>query len=344
MNKPIDISTVVLKTQRLTLRPWQESDLNDFYEYARVDGVGQMAGWLPHQDIDKTRKILASFITEKKTFALEYQGKVIGSLGIEKYNEEEYPELTELQGREIGYVLSKTYWGQGLMPEAVQAVIRYLFDTEKLDFLLVGHFEWNRQSARVIEKCGFQYIKSLDHTTRFETVERAREYILYPHYGAIRQVQQDDLESCLSVIHDSFRTVAEEFGLTKENCPKHTSFLPLSFLETQLKWGWHMFALYAGKRMIGYMSLSKESDGVYELHNLAVLPEYRHRGFGKMLLDHAKKTVNAMDGTKIKIGIIEESTVLKEWYIANRFVHTDTKKFGHLPFTSGYLVWESLCE
>ena len=109
MNKPIDISTVVLKTQRLTLRPWQETDLNDFYEYARVDGVGQMAGWLPHQDIEKSKIILASFIAGKKTFALEYQGKVIGSLGVETYKEEQYPELTELQGREIGYVLSKAY-------------------------------------------------------------------------------------------------------------------------------------------------------------------------------------------------------------------------------------------
>ena len=39
MNKQIDITGVVLTTDRLTLRPWRESDLNDFYEYASVDGV-----------------------------------------------------------------------------------------------------------------------------------------------------------------------------------------------------------------------------------------------------------------------------------------------------------------
>ena len=91
------------------------------------------------------------------------------------------------------------------------------------------------------------------------------------------------------------------------------------------------------KKMVGYMSLSKESDDIYELHNLAVLPEYRHNGLGKMLLDHAKETVKALGGKVIKIGIIEESTVLKNWYIANGFIHTGTKKFEHLPFTSGYL-------
>ena len=44
MNAKIDISNVVIKTERLLLRPWRKSDLDDFYHYARVDGVGQMAG------------------------------------------------------------------------------------------------------------------------------------------------------------------------------------------------------------------------------------------------------------------------------------------------------------
>ena len=47
MNAEIDISNVILRTERMTLRPWRETDLDDFYEYASVDGVGQMAGWKP---------------------------------------------------------------------------------------------------------------------------------------------------------------------------------------------------------------------------------------------------------------------------------------------------------
>ena len=85
MNKHIDISNIVLSTNRLTLRPWRESDLNDFYEYASVDGVGQMAGWNPHRSIEESKTILSHFISGKHVFALEYQGKVIGSLGIEEY-------------------------------------------------------------------------------------------------------------------------------------------------------------------------------------------------------------------------------------------------------------------
>lgn len=151
--------------------------------------------------------------------------------------------------------------------------------------------------------------------------------------------KKEQLPACLDIIHRSFRTVADEFGLTQENCPKHTSFIPICFLETQMKWGWHMFGLFQENKIIGYMSLSKESDTAFELHNLAILPQYRHKGFGAMMLDYAKEAVKKLGGCTIKIGIIEESTVLKNWYEANGFVHTRSQKFDHLPFTSGYLEW-----
>ena len=60
MNAEIDISQVTLQTDRLILRSWKESDLEDFYEYAKVDGVGQMAGWLPHKDREESAKIPAT--------------------------------------------------------------------------------------------------------------------------------------------------------------------------------------------------------------------------------------------------------------------------------------------
>lgn len=179
MNKEIDITGITITTERLILRPWKETDLQDFYEYARVDGVGQRAGWLPHKDLEESKRILSRFIEGRHVFALEYNGKAVGSLGIESYREDIYPEFDHLQGREIGYVLSKDYWGQGLMPEAVRAVIRWLFEDQGLDFVMVGHFDFNDQSRRVIEKCGFQYLKNRPYETRYGTIENCLEYIVY---------------------------------------------------------------------------------------------------------------------------------------------------------------------
>ncbi len=178
MNTKIDITDVELHTERLLLRPFRLSDLDDFYAYASVDGVGQMAGWMPHENREKSLQILNIFIEGKKTFALVKDGKVIGSLGIEKYPENLYPEFGHLKCRELGFVLAKPYWGQGLMMEAVNEVIRYCFEDLKLDALFCGYFTWNRQSARVQEKCGFQHWHTRTFQTRMGTEETARDNVL----------------------------------------------------------------------------------------------------------------------------------------------------------------------
>ena len=175
MNANFKINGIVIETQRLILRPFKQSDLDDFYEYASVDGVGEMAGWKHHESKDESQGILDLFITEDKTFAivLKENNKVIGSLGVEEYGmEEALSEFYEYQGREIGYVLSKDYWGKGLMPEAVKAVIDYLFNVQKLDFLTCGYYEFNNQSKKVQEKCGFKPYRKLVMETRLGTKEQ----------------------------------------------------------------------------------------------------------------------------------------------------------------------------
>lgn len=171
MNIKVDISNVVIKTERLVLRAFRESDLDDFFAYASVDGVGEMAGWSHHKSIEDSKAILNLFLNEKKTFAIEYNGKVIGSIGIEEYNEELLPEFADKVGRELGFVLSKDYWGRGFMPEAVKGVINYLFDELKLDVIVCGHFNKNIQSKRVQEKCGFKPYKMHKSITSYGTVE-----------------------------------------------------------------------------------------------------------------------------------------------------------------------------
>ena len=175
MNATFKINGKVLETQRLILREFNKNDLTDFYEYASVDGVGEMAGWSHHENIETTKEILNSFIKDNKVFSIVYKenNKVIGSLGVEKYGmEDKLDEFKDLYGREIGYVLSKDYWGKGLMPEAVKCVINYLFDECNLDFIICGYYLFNNQSKRVQEKCGFKPYRSLMMDTKRGTKEK----------------------------------------------------------------------------------------------------------------------------------------------------------------------------
>ena len=175
MNAIFKINEMQIETERLLLRSFRKSDLEDLYEYAKVLGVGEMAGWKHHESIEESKLILNRFIENDNTFAivLKSNNKVIGSLGIEEYAlEEVLTEFYEYKGRKIGFVLSKDYWGNGLMTEAVKAVIDYLFNQKDFDFLLCGYYEFNIQSKRVQEKCGFKPYRKLIMETTFNTKEK----------------------------------------------------------------------------------------------------------------------------------------------------------------------------
>ena len=185
MNAIFDVTGIVIETNRLILREWNMNDVDDMFEYASVPGVGEMAGWLHHPNKEESEYRVKHFIEGKKTFAIVYKekNKVIGSLGVELYGREEaLSEFFNYQGRSIGFVLSKDYWGKGLMPEAVKAVINYLFDVLNYDFLLCSHFDYNLQSKRVQEKCGFKPYRHVISDTNYDTKEPSTlNLLINPH-------------------------------------------------------------------------------------------------------------------------------------------------------------------
>ena len=153
----------------------------------------------------------------------------------------------------------------------------------------------------------------------------------------IKQIDESRLSACLGVIHESFRTVADDFGLTPENCASNGAFMPLCRLREDFFKGDLMFALYDGETAAGFMQLSKRDNDSYDMEKLAVLPQSRHKGYGKELIVFAKSFLFGSGAEKITVGIIEENLRLKKWYEANGFVHTGTKVFPHLPFTVGFM-------
>ena len=113
--------------------------------------------------------------------------------------------------------------------------------------------------------------------------------------------------------------------------------MPYSRLYNDYQKGCLMYAIYSNTEIVGFVQLLKKENGAYELEKLAVLPDYRHNGYGKQLIDFCKDKVKKLGGDKITIGIIEENKRLKNWYILNGFIHTGTKLFHYLPFTVGFM-------
>lgn len=155
----------------------------------------------------------------------------------------------------------------------------------------------------------------------------------------IRTMKKEEIPECVNVIRAAFATVAEEFGFTRENAPRFTAF---ATSDERLRWHLEqenrpMYVYLVDGRIAGYYSLAMLKDGNIELNNLAVLPEYRHRGIGGELLRHAFLEAGKRGYTVMKIGIVEENRRLRQWYEDWGFVHTGTEKYDFFPFTCGYL-------
>ena len=158
----------------------------------------------------------------------------------------------------------------------------------------------------------------------------------------IREVTRDDIPVCVDIIRKSFKTVAEEFGFTIDNAPRFTAFATTEErLYLQMDNEPRLMFVYEQNGVIcGYYSLLMQDNNECELNNLAVLPEYRHCGIGKTLLEHAYETARNQGCKRVNIGIVEENIQLRKWYEQSGAVHTGTKKFDFFPFTCGYMVKE----
>ena len=186
MNPSIDTTNIVIETERLILRAFRSTDLHDFNAYASVPGVGEAAGWPHHRSVEATKLILDSFLQKKENFAIYHKAdkKVIGSLGMRLAWSSKNDKYKHLKAKELGYVLSKDYWGRGLVPEAVNAVVDYAFNVMGLDAVCTAHFGENLQSRRVAEKCGFTYVETgTYHAKHFNrTYDDVRYIMLSPLY------------------------------------------------------------------------------------------------------------------------------------------------------------------
>ena len=154
MNKT---GTQRIETHRLVLRPFDVDDAEDmFTNWASDPEVTRFLTWPPHQNVDGTRWLLGQWTSHYDDgayfqWAIEWKetGAVIGSIAVVKLEE-------AIESAEIGYCLGRAFWGRGIMPEALRAVMDYLFGTVGLNRVWAGHDVNNPKSGRVMEKAGMK--------------------------------------------------------------------------------------------------------------------------------------------------------------------------------------------
>ena len=94
------------------------------------------------------------------------------------------------------------------------------------------------------------------------------------------------------------------------------------------------------RNQIEVAELEAVFDGVngsrYIFHNLCVKPKMRKQGYGKLLLDFAKKKTRELGGKILFLDFINDYKELRNWYFKNGFDFRGTVKYEHLPFTVGF--------
>lgn len=148
----------MIETDRLFLRPWQESDAESLYKYASDPDIGPIAGWSPHTSVENSLDIIRTIFAAPETYAvvLKATGEPVGCCGIMFSNSFNSADMKQGEA-EIGYWIGKPYWGQGLIPEASKALLSRCFNELELDAVWCVYYDGNVKSKRVCEKCGFKY-------------------------------------------------------------------------------------------------------------------------------------------------------------------------------------------
>ena len=153
---------MILKTERLVLRPWQESDAESLYTYARNPEVGPIAGWPPHKDEKESLDVIRNVLNGPECYAIcmKEDNIAIGSIEL-KLN-----GTTDMTDRddecELGYWIGQPFWGNGYMPEAAKELIRRGFEDLDMRTIWCGYYDGNTKSKRVQEKVGFLYHHTYD--------------------------------------------------------------------------------------------------------------------------------------------------------------------------------------
>lgn len=147
----------VFETQRTLLRKIAYSDQDEMFRYCSVPDVSRYTVWNTHQSIQDTKQFIDfvqyRYETEKVgPWGIEHKGtgKIIGSCSFVSWDSR--------QARaELGYVLSKEYWNQGIMSEVIGRIIEFGFSELHLVRIEARCHPDNIGSARVMEKTGMKF-------------------------------------------------------------------------------------------------------------------------------------------------------------------------------------------
>jgi len=151
---------------------------------------------------------------------------------------------------------------------------------------------------------------------------------------------KEEIEIALKIINKSFSTVAKDFGFTKDNTPLFPAFITNEILGNQIVNGLRLFLYQESEKLVGCIGIKQPGIKNYKIERLAVLPEFRHKKIGYQLMKYAIEKIKEEKGKTVEVEIVNENTILKEWYKKLGFIEKRIDHYDGLLFSVGVLEKE----
>lgn len=271
---------MILQTERLILRPWEETDAEKLYEYAKDDRVGPIAGWPPHTSVENSREVIRNVLSADETYAvcLKKDNKAIGSIGL-MIGKNSNLELPENEG-EIGYWIGIPFWGQGLIPEAIRALICHAFNELHLARLWCGYFDGNEKSKRCQEKCGFVYHHT-NNDIRWKLMNDIRtEHVTCLETRFARPILPDEIPEAINLIWEVFLKF-EAPVYSEEGIRTFRASLDDPVRTASLKW----YGAFENGHLVGTLCMRAPQ----HIGDFIVKEAYQGKGHGRRLFERMQR-------------------------------------------------------
>jgi ribosomal-protein-alanine N-acetyltransferase len=132
------------------LKTFTAADLDDFMEWATDDEVTKYMMWNSYTSRFEAESFFANVVEKHPWFkAVCFDEKVVGSITLDK------GKGAHSCKAELGYVIARKYWGNGLATQAIHLAIQHGFKDLDIERIEAFVDPANIASQRVLEKNGF---------------------------------------------------------------------------------------------------------------------------------------------------------------------------------------------
>jgi diamine N-acetyltransferase len=152
----------------------------------------------------------------------------------------------------------------------------------------------------------------------------------------IRRAVAEDASLLARILRRSFEDVAKEFGLNPE---KFTDYQD-DWVRDDMAHGITFFILEVKGLPAGCVGMTTPQDSACEMKRLGVLPEHRHRGLGKALVDYAIARATSLGLSRLNLDLIAANARLRRWYEGLGFAYAGTRTVEGVPFEIGSMTLE----